>query len=127
MQSLDDKYIVGIAPEGTRSRDERLRRAHPGIAMLATRKPVPVYPVVHWGFTDFRRCLVRFRRATVTFRVGEPFVVRPKGEKRPSAADLKEMADEMMFQLARLLPERMRGYYADMSRMRTSFIQKIND
>lgn len=113
MRALDRKMIMGIAPEGTRSRSGALGTGHPGVALLATRRPVPVYPVVHWGFLDMGRNLRRLRRTTVTFRVGPPFRVRVDEAGRLSSAALRDITDEMMREMAKLLPERMRGAYAD--------------
>lgn len=113
MRALDRKMIMGIAPEGTRSRSGVLGSGHPGVALLATRRPVPIYPVVHWGFLDLGRNLRRLRRTTVTFRVGPPFRVRTAESARLSSAVLREITDEMMREMAKLLPERKRGAYAD--------------
>jgi len=35
------------------------------------------------------------------------------------------MTDEMMYQLARLLPERNRGNYADLSKMTTEYLEFV--
>lgn len=113
MRALDRGMIMGIAPEGTRSRTGALGAAHPGVALLATRRPVPIYPVVQWGFLDLGRNLRRLRRTTVTFRVGPPVRVRVDETTRLSSAVLREIADEIMREMAKLLPERMRGVYAD--------------
>jgi 1-acyl-sn-glycerol-3-phosphate acyltransferase len=115
VQALEDRYIVGIAPEGTRNKTGVMRRAHPGIALIASRKRVPVYPVAHWGFTQFRQSLMRLRRARVVFRVGKPFYIDVEPGARLSAGELREIADQMMYRVARLLPEYMRGYYSDLS------------
>jgi 1-acyl-sn-glycerol-3-phosphate acyltransferase len=123
--ALRDRYIVGIAPEGTRSKRGVMRKAHPGIALLATRLPVPVYPVAHWGFTEFRRNLARLRRTTVVFKVGEPFYIDINEGARISAADLREIADQMMYRVASLLPEQMRGYYRDLSRASSELVKPV--
>lgn len=111
-KALDRGHFLGIAPEGTRSRTGALRQAHPGVALIATRRPVPVYPVVHWGMRDVLSNLARLRRSRVTFRVGRPFRVRGAGQTGPSATVLREIADEMMYEMARALPPRLRGAYA---------------
>lgn len=125
MQALDDRYIIGIAPEGKRSRDGSMRQAHPGVALLASRKRVPIYPVAHWGFVDFLPCLKRLRRARVSFRVGEPFCVKQSDSGRPSSNELREITDEMMYRLAALLPEHLRGYYADLSKMQSKHLETV--
>ncbi len=42
---LADGRPVGVFPEGTRSRDGRMRAARPGAALLAMRSGVPIIPV----------------------------------------------------------------------------------
>jgi 1-acyl-sn-glycerol-3-phosphate acyltransferase len=126
MEALDNRYIIGIAPEGKRSRDGSMRQAHPGVALLTSRKRIPIYPVVHWGFVDFLPCLKRLRRARVVFRVGEPFYVKQGGSERPSSKQLREITDEMMYRLAALLPERLRGYYSDLSKMQNRHLEPVS-
>lgn len=43
-----DKIII-IAPEGTRTGNGKLKKAHPGIITMAQQSDVPIYPVVHYG------------------------------------------------------------------------------
>lgn len=126
MRALDRKMIMGIAPEGTRSRSGALGAGHPGVALLATRRPVPVYPVVHWGFLDLGRNLRRLRRTPVTFRVGPPFRVRVDDTGRLTSAMLREITDEMMREMARLLPERMRGVYAETAMMPPTHLEYLH-
>ena len=127
MKALDRGKFLGIAPEGTRSRGGELQRGFPGAALLATAKQVPIYPMVQWGMTEFSRNVRRLRRTRITFRVGSPFVLLKPSGKRPSLDQLREMTDEMMFQLARLLPERYRGYYQDLSQMRTEYLRFLEE
>jgi len=47
-------YILGISPEGTRSREGKLLRARGGIAMLACTASA-VTAVAHWGGENFGR------------------------------------------------------------------------
>ncbi len=44
-QRLDDGEIIGLFPEGTRSRGGELRRGRPGAAHLALRTGAPIVPV----------------------------------------------------------------------------------
>ena len=57
IKALDDGFIFGIAPEGTRNITGRLKRAHPGAAMLAIRSGAPILPVAHWGGENFLKIL----------------------------------------------------------------------
>ncbi len=104
--------ILAVAPEGTRSRDGRLLRAQPGVAMLALRSGAPILPIGHWGGEQFTSNLKRLRRTRFHVRVGRPFVVETNGE-RVTAEIRQAIADEIMTQIAALLPEEYRGFYAD--------------
>ncbi|HEX9269832.1 MAG TPA: lysophospholipid acyltransferase family protein [Candidatus Limnocylindria bacterium] len=97
---------LGYFPEGTRSRDGRLRRAHPGIAFLALRSGAPIVPV---GVTGTPAA--RIRRSDILVRVGEPF--RANDLPESATHDDQAVADAIMRRIAALLPEAMRGSYAD--------------
>ncbi len=110
---LDDGDFLCIAPEGARSKTGALKKAMPGTTFFASRKGVPVYPFVQWGLLCLPANLKKMRRTPVTIVFGNPFlVVKPAGGKL-SSDNREKMADEMMYRLAELLPEDLRGYYAD--------------
>ena len=109
---LDAGDILAVAPEGTRSRTGRLLRAQPGIAMLALRSGAPLLPIGHWGGEQLTSNLRRLRRTHFHVRVGRPFIVQTNGE-RVTAEVRQTIADEIMAQVAALMPERYRGAYAD--------------
>jgi 1-acyl-sn-glycerol-3-phosphate acyltransferase len=102
--------ILAVAPEGTRSRHGRLLRGQPGIAMLALRSGAPILPMVHWGAEDFGANLKRLKRTDFHIRVGKPFNLDANGEK-VNGEIRQAMADEIMDQIAALMPERYRGEY----------------
>lgn len=122
LTALEQGYILGIAPEGTRSKTGALIRAHPGIVTLALRSNAPLLPLAHWGGERFLPNLKRLKRTDFHIRVGEPFTLDPGGEK--VTKDIRQqMVDEMMYKLAALLPERYRGEYADLSKATTNFLK----
>lgn len=96
---------LGYFPEGTRSRDGRLRRAHPGIAFLASRSGAAILPV---GVTGTRGA--RAFHPDIRVRVGAPFHLDDLG--LDAAHDEQATADAIMRRVADLLPEEMRGAYA---------------
>jgi len=104
--------ILAIAPEGTRSGDGRMGRAHAGVVTIAVRSGVPIVPVAHFGGERFWDNLRSLKKTPFHFRVGDPFTLsRPAGGLTKTAR--QEMADAIMRRLADLLPERYRGFYAD--------------
>ncbi len=106
--------ILGIAPEGTRSNHGRLQRGKPGIVLLATKTKAPLLPLVFYGGEQYRRRWTHLRRTDFHIVVGQPFSVRT--DPGPVSAETRQqIADEIMYQLAALLPPEYRGVYADLS------------
>jgi 1-acyl-sn-glycerol-3-phosphate acyltransferase len=97
---------LGFFPEGTRSRDRKLHRAHPGIAFLARKSGAPILPVGVTGTPDAKPL-----RSNIRVTVGEPFQVNDLGLE--AGATEQEVADAIMRKVAALLPAEMRGYYAE--------------
>lgn len=105
--------LVGIFPEGTRSRDGRLYRGHTGVARLALSAGVPVIPV---GFFD-----TQFHRGPF----GIPWMTRPGiviGEPlwfdpdllaaEDEYAELRKVTDEVMRAVARITGQQCVDAYA---------------
>lgn len=107
-----------VAPEGTRSKSGKLQEAHFGAAYLAAKSGAPVIPVGVVGTWDQEviNRLKRFRKAQVTARVGNAYTLPPLGAKNREE-QLLHYTDEIMCQIAALLPEDMRGFYADQPRL----------
>lgn len=102
--------VMGIAPEGTRSKTGGLQPGKTGAAYLATRANVPILPAVVWGSEQVKHNLRRLKRTDVHVRVGE--VIRlPAGRADP--AKLEEYTELIMRRMASMLPPEYRGVYAD--------------
>lgn len=108
-----------IAPEGTRSRTGGLITGKPGVAYLAARSGFPVVPVAITGTEDkvIWANIKRFRRSKVTLTAGTPFTLPPIPRENRDAA-LQSYTDEIMCQIAAILPERYRGVYAEHPRLK---------
>ena len=111
-KALLEKKILAVAPEGTRTRDGLLIRAKPGIAMLAIKAGVPILPIAYFGHEDFADNLKHLRRTPMKIKVGEPFHIQLNGLAK-SKTLMQDVADEIMIEIAKLMPEEYRGYYAD--------------
>jgi len=122
LEMLEKGYILGISPEGTRSREGKLLRAHGGIAMIGLRSKAPLQAVAHWGGENFGRNVKKFKRTDFKIRVGPIFYLDAHGE-RVSKEVRQQMADEMMYQLAKLLPESYRGEYADLGNATEKYLR----
>jgi 1-acyl-sn-glycerol-3-phosphate acyltransferase len=110
IKALNEGYIFGIAPEGTRNKTGRLRRAHPGAVLLATRSNAPILPLAHWGGEDFLKNLARFKRTDFHIRAGEPFKLDLDGVKLTREIR-QQIADEMMLRIAEHMPPEYHGAY----------------
>jgi len=108
--ALENGYIFGIAPEGTRNNTGRLKRARPGVVLLAIHSGAPVLPVVHWGGESFLDNLVRLKGTNFHIRVGNPFRLVLDGVQ-VTKETRQQVADEMMVRLAELLPRYYQGEY----------------
>jgi 1-acyl-sn-glycerol-3-phosphate acyltransferase len=108
---LKDGGVLGIGPEGTRSRTGGLGRAHSGPAYLAARSGAPIVPIAMWGQEKMRRGWASLNRPPIYVRIGPP-IVFPL-EPAPDAARLADMTGTIMTALAALLPAAYRGLYAE--------------
>jgi len=110
VKALDNGYIFGVAPEGTRNRTGRLKRAHPGVVTLAVHSGAPLLTVAHWGGESLLKNLARFKRTDFHIRVGQPYRLKTDGVKM-TRERRQQIADEMMSRVAELLPREYRGEY----------------
>jgi 1-acyl-sn-glycerol-3-phosphate acyltransferase len=122
---LQQGHIVAVTPEGTRSNHGQLLRGHPGVVVLALLSGAPVLPVVHYGHEKYRQDFSRLRRSDFNVVVGKPFLLDSHGIKVTSDVR-QQMTNEIMYQLAALLPERYRGAYADINQATDQYLQFIN-
>jgi 1-acyl-sn-glycerol-3-phosphate acyltransferase len=119
---LDKGYILAVAPEGTRSGDGRLQRGNPGVTFLALHSNAPILPIVYYGSERLRDNLRRLRRTDFHIRVGQPFFL-DTGGARPSRRTRGLMTDEIMYQMAALLPPHYRGAYATLEQATESHLR----
>lgn len=106
--------VLVLAPEGTRSRTAALIEGRSGASYLAAKANTPIIPVAITGTEDYYvySQLKRLRRARVTVRVGKPFTL-PAVKGKIHEEVLKGYTDQIMCQIAALLPVEYRGVYTD--------------
>jgi 1-acyl-sn-glycerol-3-phosphate acyltransferase len=121
LKALEDGALFGIAPEGTRNKNGKLLRAMPGTVLLALHSGAPILPIAHWGGENYLRNLKRFKRTDFYVRIGEPFKLKVEGLK-VTGEMRQQIADEMMYEIAKLLPEEYRGEYGDLSKATRQFL-----
>ena len=120
--ALKEGKILAISPEGTRSSVGKLARGKPGVVLLAQRSGAPILPVAYYGGELVWRKLARLRWTHFYIRVGHPF--RVVVENGVLDRDVRqEITDEIMYQVAALLPPYYRGYYCDMSQAKETYLR----
>lgn len=101
---LEHGSVLGMFPEGTRSKGKGLRPAKTGAARLALAVNCPLIPVAltgtHQMFTNFPR------RSHIHITFGSP--IFPHHNENSLA-----LTDRLMFALAAMLPPELRGAYAE--------------
>lgn len=122
LAALEASYILIVAPEGTRSGDGRLQRGLPGTAFLALRSGAPLLPLVYHGGERFWDNLHRLRRTDFHIVVGQPFYLSAEGISVTGEVR-RQMADEIMYQMAALLPPAYRGIYSDLSAATETYLR----
>ncbi len=121
LEAVKKGMILAISPEGTRSNVGKLARGKPGVVLLAQRSGAPILPVAYYGGELFWRKLFRLRWSHFYIRVGHPFTVLA-GSEVPSRDVRQEITDEIMYQVAALLPPYYRGYYEDISKAKETYL-----
>ena len=115
LQALRDGKVLAIAVEGTRSHHGRLQRGRPGIALLASHvSETFIVPVAIYGGERFYGNLRRLRRTKLNVLFGQGFFL-DAGDRRVTRAVRQEIVDEIMMQIASLLPPENRGIYSDLA------------
>ncbi|MEQ1704101.1 MAG: lysophospholipid acyltransferase family protein [Ilumatobacteraceae bacterium] len=109
--------VVGIYPEGTRSRDGQLHRGHTGAAHLSLLSGAPIIPVGVKGTDQIlptgARLVRPFRRATIEF--GLPIVPAVWGERASTNRRRRQLTDEAMSAVLRLSGQHYVDEYAAIS------------
>jgi len=124
MEALAAGKIMAIAPEGTRSYDGSLAVGNAGVIMLAARSGAPVMPMVFYGHEKFWDNVKHFRRTDFRLAFGPSFTV----DKGATGKDVRQQAtNEIMYQLAKLLPPEQRGLYSDLNQATTQFIKFVDN
>jgi 1-acyl-sn-glycerol-3-phosphate acyltransferase len=111
IKELSEGNMVLLDPEGTRSHNGLLQKGRPGAILMALHSGAPMLPVVHYGSENYLANLKRLRRSDLKFVVGKLFRV-DAGGRQVTHLVRQQMIDEVMVQMAGLLPLQYRGTYA---------------
>lgn len=117
LQALKDGRIFGLAPEGTRSPTGAMIQAKEGASYLAVSSGAPIIPAAVTGTEDSAGDWLHFQKPRITMKIGKPFHL-PALERGTKQEALARGTDEIMCQIAALLPLEYRGVYADHPRLK---------
>lgn len=101
---LESGGVMGIYPEGTRSRDGYLHRGHTGVARLALATGAPIIPVGLIGTDEAQPSDKKMPRINkkICVRFGQPIDLAKFGTRGDERMRLRAITDELMFELADL-------------------------
>jgi len=97
-QLLQDRQVLGLFPEGSRSKSGKLQKPYNGAALIAVRSGVPVLPIAIEGpYRPFK---------PLNVYIGPPFVLPPLNydQKEDKKAQLGKMSHHIMGHIKNLLP-----------------------
>jgi 1-acyl-sn-glycerol-3-phosphate acyltransferase len=106
--------LFGIFPEGTRSRDGFLYKGRTGAARLAMKVGCPIFPVGVIGTREIQppdATLPRIRM-DCTIKIGRPINVERYRSRADDHLVLRQITDELMFEIRELTGQEYRNVYA---------------
>ena len=110
--TLDGGLVLGMFPEGKRSRHGKLMIGRAGSAVIASRLGVPLLPVGIIGTDKINGVSWLWRRPRITINIGQPFEL-PRVNGKLNKSQMRLLTNSMMVKIAALLPEENRGAYKE--------------
>jgi 1-acyl-sn-glycerol-3-phosphate acyltransferase len=106
--------LFGIFPEGTRSRDGVLHKGRTGAARLALKVGCPIYPVGVIGTREIQPPDAKAPKlhGECTIKIGRPINVERYLHRADDHLVLRQITDELMFEIRELTGQQYRNVYA---------------
>ncbi|KAA0241135.1 1-acyl-sn-glycerol-3-phosphate acyltransferase [bacterium] len=101
--------VLGMFPEGTRSRTGSLGKPHPGTALIALRTGATLLPCAIAGTEVLGRPWNALRRPRFTVVIGRPMTV--ERVRRPGEKEVNELTERLFAEICKLLPAQYLGAY----------------
>lgn len=95
VEVLKTGRVLGMFPEGTRSRTGALQKAHLGAAMIALKAGVPILPMAIIGSRGI------FKKVRV--QIGKPLIIEELVAGKAGREELELISDRMMEEISRLI------------------------
>ncbi len=112
LEVLSKGSMLGMFPEGSRSRDGILSQGKTGCALLAAKADVPILPVGICGTDRIRGIGWLWKRPPIVVKVGKPFRVG-HAQGRTGRSQRQQLTTQIMKEIAALLPPENRGVYGE--------------
>lgn len=107
---LKNGGVLGMFPEGTRSRTGYLGKPHPGTALLALRSGATVIPCAIAGTEHIlNRPWTLLTKPRIAVHIGEPIAIGKV--RRPTEEQVSELTDRIFIQIQSLLPAKYLASY----------------
>ncbi len=102
--ALKQERMIGIFPEGTRSRDGKMLPAFTGVAQYALKTKVPVIPVGMSGTREIMAPYHKFPRfgKKAKIKIGKPMHFHEYYDKEHDEKLFREITDQIMLKIAEL-------------------------
>jgi 1-acyl-sn-glycerol-3-phosphate acyltransferase len=104
--------VLGMFPEGKRSKQHRLTQALPGSALIACQSRSTILPIGISGSEKISGFGWIWHRPKIQINIGRPFHLTGT-EHRLTKEKLADSTNIIMKQVAVLIPEKYRGKYAE--------------
>jgi len=101
LEVLESGQVLGLFPEGSRSKTGELLKPQPGVAMIALKAKVPVIPVACVG-TE-RMCKKGSWFNSFELRIGQPIEYSEYYEQKLNTKNLEIVSQNIMEQIALLM------------------------
>ena len=113
-QVLHRGELFGIFPEGTRSRDGMLYKGKTGAARLALKIGCPIFPVGIVGTKEIQPPDAKLPKlgGHVSITIGKPVSPDRYAHRSDDHLLLREMTDEVMFEIQSITGQQYRNVYA---------------
>ena len=103
--------VLGMFPEGTRSRTGMTGKPHPGTALIALRSGATVLPCAIVGTEQLSKPANFLRKPRISFTIGEP--IRVTQTRRPTEAQISALTDQIFQAILAMLPPRYTAPYTE--------------
>jgi 1-acyl-sn-glycerol-3-phosphate acyltransferase len=103
--------VLGMFPEGTRSKTGKIGKPHPGTALIALRTGATVLPCAMYGTERLGNPLNILRYLRMGVNIGQPIPVEQV--KRPTQDQVDQLTERLFAAIVAQLPDDYRGGYLD--------------